>query len=421
MPMSTKINNVEKQYILQTVMEGRQTLHVNKPKLEAEVWLVKIESELLCLELPEDNPGAFAQWDKVSVMFDFRGTVVTFKTVVKKYEGRKIFIANPGEMYRGLARRYLRISPPKDLAVSFLAQDDEYNLDYPLCEEYCAVEVPMLSDTFDITSLAGLLTSFRERARSVASENGIVMFRNRKPESFEERMIAATGKILYLPSTRTGLPHVDPYPEGRLITRKLEEEFESNEPEAFDGGLARILKEKTKQGIHAEIYCPILYYQYVVGYVYLANRDSHSVSFDMFSVDFAFDFSRILAYSLKTSGYFRSCAGDGEPKAREAELIDVSVGGMLFAAPDKRKLPPFKMKSVIIVKLRFGGREIRVKSRVVRCLKDGDGVFYGVFFDFPDGDDLHDFYSYLYGKPYENSEAKWEGAVAEASGGFGGV
>jgi hypothetical protein len=202
------------------------------------------------------------------------------------------------------------------------------------------------------------------------------------------------------------------------VTRTIEQEFESTEPEGFDGGFSRILKEKAEKGIRAEIYCPILYYQYVVGYVYLANKDSRSVSFDIFSVDFAYDFSRLLAYSLKTSGYFKSCVDTGEPKSCDAELIDVSVGGMLFAAPDRRKLPLFKVRTVIIVKIRFCEREIKVKSRIVRCIKDGDSVFYGVSFEFLDGEEMRDFYAYLYGKPYVSSSARWEGALAEASDPF---
>jgi hypothetical protein len=411
--MATKITRVEKEYILRSVIEARQPVYVNKSKLRADALLLSIEEGLLCLEQLSSETPLFSQWDHVSVLLDFRGTPVAFTSVVRRTDGNDFYLEDPETIYRGLTRRFVRIAPPRDLAVSFILQGDEYDLNYPQCEEYSEVELPKTDEVFKTTDIKNLIDSFRDKARSVSSENAIIMFRNRKPETFEERIIAKTGRTLYLPSTRTGLVVADPYSEGRLVTRAIEAEYEKGDPFPETGGFEAYLERKRKEEIHAEVYCPIVYYTYVVGYVYLANKGDRGVSFDMFIVDMAYDFSRVLAFFLKKNGYFQMKDGMEERHAHGAELIDISAGGMLFTFQKEDKIPPLRPKTQITVKLGFEGGELAIEGRVIRRTDEGNEGLYGVAFQELPQEELNSLYKYLYGKEFDNGETQWEGYFSE--------
>ena len=51
------------------------------------------------------------------------------------------------------------------------------------------------------------------------------MFKERHPETLEERLIVRTGKIFYLPTVAGGLPLVDPYVSPRIVTRDIFADF----------------------------------------------------------------------------------------------------------------------------------------------------------------------------------------------------
>jgi hypothetical protein len=57
------------------------------------------------------------------------------------------------------------------------------------------------------------------------------MFRTRSPEQYEETLISKTGAGSLRASTTSGLPKNDPNAEGRIITEKIEEQYE--DPDYF--------------------------------------------------------------------------------------------------------------------------------------------------------------------------------------------
>jgi hypothetical protein len=132
--------------------------------------------------------------------------------------------------------------------VTFHLANEDITLDYPVCPEYISVDSPACAERFMGSTLQDLVCEFKREVGQKATENTIIMFRNRPPATFEEELVSKTGKVLFIPSTASPLPKQDPYPEGRIITESIEEQFE--DPNFFVEGshFERILKEKVARG-----------------------------------------------------------------------------------------------------------------------------------------------------------------------------
>ena len=76
------------------------------------------------------------------------------------------------------------------------------------------------------------------------------MFKERHPETLEERLIVRTGKIYYLPTAAGGLPVVDPYVSPRIVTRDIFAEFLRDEDVREDLVADEVLRfERNKKSL----------------------------------------------------------------------------------------------------------------------------------------------------------------------------
>jgi hypothetical protein len=194
------------------------------------------------------------------------------------------------------------------------------------------------------------------------------------------------------------LPKNDPYPEGRIITASIEEEFE--DPNYFVEGsrFEKMLAEKGLQGISSEIWCPIVYYQYVVGYIYAAHNGGESFAISM--VDTLWDFARILAWELKETGYFSSEEIKAETGGHKPAVLDLSPGGMLVCLSKNDIRTPIKEGSVFATELEFGRTKVSCSARIIRRYEEGDSVSYGTtFYDLAPAD-LIKIFEFLYRSSY---------------------
>jgi hypothetical protein len=280
--------------------------------------------------------------------------------------------------------------------------NEDVSLDYPVCPEYISVE-PSSKLLFDSRQkIPELVNTFRTELAEKCINSNIIMFRTKKPESFEENLICKTGKVLFIPSTGSSLPGNDPYPEGRIITRSIEEQFE--DPNWFVEGshFEKTLIEKRLAGISSEIWCPIVYYQYVVGYIFVSNMSADS--FDISMVDYLWDFSRILAFQLKQTGYFSDGMEQQQSVRHKASIIDISPGGMLISFVKDEIRAPIRENSVFKVDIIAGKNSISCSARVCRRYTDPAALSYGMSFTDLSSQDLMTLYEALYHRPFEQND-----------------
>lgn len=395
--MAKVVTFIEKEFILTQVMKSAGQVIVFGTGKNVTGTIKRFDKEYLSLDAKPIDIEAFKPWDPISIFLSHQGQRVTFPAKVKKVTGGELVIGLPENFFKAPQRKAVRVQPPHDFKLEFMLQNENIHIDCPESREYSELEMPALSGGFDIGSLNGLLSSFRLKAETMFSRCGVVMFsKNRKPETIEESLMAEMGRSLLIPSTRSPLPAADPYPEGRIITQAMADSFEG--PQAFVEGydLERSRLKKAELGVVTELYCPILYYQYVVGYVYLMNDESKKVCLDYRAVDFAWEFAKILAFELKSNKYFKAEEGY-VPATHEPRVVDLSSGGCLFVLPKQQFKIKVKVGSVLTITMNHAmiDHAISVKGRVARRYDDKENEYYGIAF--LNGDDcLADFRRSLY-------------------------
>jgi hypothetical protein len=249
--------------------------------------------------------------------------------------------------------------------------------------------------------------------QDITSDNRIVMLRDRMPRAWEERTIVRLGKTLWIPSTGEDFPVRDPFPDGRIITRaelvKLEEEAGAA-PYLVTSRLGNILYEKSKRDIVSEVWVPVLYNEYVVGYVHAWNTGERRERISRETVEFIQQFTRILCYSLVTNGYFK--LENATERRYEAPIIDMSASGLLFAHTSRDLARELLVHADLALTVRVQRRTIPIGARIMRKFRDEENVYFGVLFLRIDQEDFGYLFQYLYGKPYDPSlEGTWEGGA----------
>lgn len=380
--MAKLVTFIEKEFILNQVKKSGSRVVVFGSGKSLDGTLKDFDKETLVLKAKAEEARTFKPWDAVSVFLSYQSQRVTFPGKIKKNTGVELIIALPENLIKAPQRKAVRVQPPQDIKLEFLLQNEKIRIDCPESSEYAELEMPALSVGFETGSINALLDSFKEKASTMYSKSGIVMFnRNNKPETVEERLISEIGRTLLVTSTHSQLPSSDPYPEGRIITQEMADAFEG--PSVFIEGSALECSraEKTASGIISELYCPILYYQYVIGYIYLMNDENRKTCLDYRSVDFAWEFAHILAYTLKTNNYFKLdeqyIADPYKP-----QVVDLSSSGCLLLMPKSSFKVKLKHGSVLDMSISRAdpATSVTMKGRVTRRFDDRENEYYGVAF-----------------------------------------
>lgn len=376
--MAARIERVEKEFILGAAAEAGTLARIQASGRTIDCRLVQAGKELLRFSPAEEDSALFKAWDRVAVRFDFRGQTVAFSAPVRRASRGLLELSWPEAMYRGLSRRFARVPAPRDFCADLLLPDLDLRLGCPECREYAEVERPAAKEGLDADTLASLVAAFKEKAAFHASESRVVMWKDgRGPADAAEDLVANLGRILYIPSTLSGLPLADPYPEGRVITRAMLEDYESPASLAGDSPLGERLAALSREGLAAALWCPILYYRYAVGLVYLGNDGASRKPFDLRAVDFAWEFSRLLAWLLKRHGYFG--AAEAEPQARRGAVVDASPSGALIEISGRA--PRLKQGSAVELLLSLGDKSYSCRGRVARRWEDKGSSYYGLAFE----------------------------------------
>jgi hypothetical protein len=214
--------------------------------------------------------------------------------------------------------------------------------------------------------------------------------------------------------TEEDWPAKDPFPDERVILRRDLVKYE----EALDrpayvitSKLGNILYEKQKKRLHSELWCPILYESYIIGYVYLANLDERKERISKELADWVWEFAKVLSYSLQLSGYFTSGTTTSE-RRYESPIIDISAAGLLFAHPRQELTRDLLVHTDLEVTVRFPERRLTIKARVRRKFQDEQRSYFGLQFLSIAPEDLAFLFQKLYGRPYSSEEdTTWEGGT----------
>jgi hypothetical protein len=167
-----------------------------------------------------------------------------------------------------------------------------------------------------------------------------------------------------------------------------------------------------EKGIISELYAPIMYLNYVVGYVYMSTSSEEYPPFSLRTLDFAIEFSYVLVHALKNYGYF-----DGEERREVKEyspyIINISAAGVLFSYPTGELTKSIGVYTDLDLFFEIKGRRIKVASRVMRKYQSNGNTLFGVQFLEIAPEDFRFLFDYVYGRPFtEEDDELWEGGSA---------
>jgi hypothetical protein len=410
--MGTQVGRIEKEFVFKVLAEEGVTCDVHGHGKEIRCSFESENEKTLTFAFQEGGTaGELEPGDEIRVFFYLKNNYHTFTSRVVSADALRLVVEQPRGVYKNLQRKYERVKVPPEIEVSFNLKGRKIELNFPKSERFGLVEPPELSETFDPRRLHDLVKDFRSKIGTFVSSNSISMLRDRLPRSWEEKIIVRLGKSLWIPSTEDDFPEKDPYPEPRVVTKAelIEVEAESgSQPNVVTSKLGNILYEKSKKGIFSELYCPILYNEYVVGYIYISNSGDKRERISRERFDGVYEFSKVLCYSLVENGYFK--AEKAGERRYEAPIVDISASGLLFRHPSGDLGRELHVHSDLDLTIRVDRRVMTIGARIMRKLKDSENTYFGVLFMKMAPEDFRFLFEYLYGKRFEpRFEISWEG------------
>lgn len=405
--MATPIKRIEKDFLLKVLFDEQIPLMMKYGR--AEYVMTVEEPPKRELKLKGNRPlDGLRRGAKLEFMFDYRGQAISFTALAEESRDQSLTLEAPEFLYKNLTRSYSRVLTPADLKVVFSFHGDRYNLSFPKTTEYEPAEPPEYSDGFNPTNIKELINQLSVWAFDAASGHKLVMFRDSRPTAMEERIVAETGKALFIPSTQSDIPSVDPHPRKRIITEDIFKRFlESSGTDRLyvDETLSRFLKGKRDAGLYSDLWAPILFQEYVIGYIHLWIDTIGKPPFDPSVLDTLYQFAKVLAYSLKVNGYFRNASLKKE--AFPGKVIDVSASGLLFSNPSAALASSLLPDSEIDIQLIAAKRTVRTAAKIVRRYKDSSAHYFGCRYTDIAPEDLRFLFEYLYGKPFTDADASF--------------
>jgi hypothetical protein len=413
--MGIEIGRIEKEFILTAVFDKQMPVNVHGQKKERTGIITALSDSEIEIESRVEGWEDFSKKEDVRIFFAYYGHVMTFHSTVLEVNDM-LKVQYPASIHKNLQRKFERVPPPEGSTIDFEVEDLKVEMDYPKTEEFDPVVKLELSEQFEPSNIDALIGNFRKRMERYSDENTIQMFREKRPEHTEELLIAQTGKILFVPNTSESFPKDDILWDERVLTHETLVEIEKTGLDERLGDfsshhLDEFLEEKRRKGIRAFLYCPIIYHEYVVGYIRLVCDDESEKTITIDAIDFIYEFSRVLAYSLKIHGYFKT---EGPLSNRfEARIIDISASGLLFVHPSPQLKTSLSLYKDINLRLMLPPRSMRIGSRIMRKYSDKDVTYFGVQYITVEPEDFRYLFDLVYGRPYTTEdEEKWEGGAA---------
>ena len=405
--MGTAVGRIVQEFVFRSLVDQRIPVQVHGNRKEMEGVLTSVDNSTLDISVAETDLTDVEDDEPIRAFFHFQTNYHTFTATVSKVDGNTLRLHRPESIYRNVKRKYERVPAPSGLDISFSLMGEDMQLHFPKSEteEAHGIEPTIPADRRDGThDVQTLIADFRAKVAEVVSTNKIVMLRDKPASTLFEKLLVSTRKILWLPSNEEEFPFYDPFPDERIIVkldlRKITDEGSSTGESLADN----ILFRRASADSFSDLYCPILYREYVVGYIHLSNHRDRREKITEELVEFTYEFARVLCYALQLNGYFR--AEGQEDEYIESSVIDMSASGLLFTYSGPQVIEELQAESEIDLVLKTEMRQLVVGSRVMRRFAADDNYFFGVEFIRISPDDFEYLFEYLYGKEFSTEFAE---------------
>ncbi|MDR1466114.1 MAG: PilZ domain-containing protein [Treponema sp.] len=416
--MSTQIKGIEKEYFLSKLI-GEQIPILYTYNRKNYIFKVdKINKEVIELIITESIEGLIAN-KKINLMFDYKGLVISFIVEIKNISQTVITTSIPDALYKNLDRSNSRVAVPADLQIKLMSTEDRYSLPYPKSSVFEIPDKSTFPSNMDPKNFNAIIARMLAAVSECGDGHKIVYYSASViPDKVEERIVSENGKTLFIPLTIDKLPDFTEEQQKYVVTTNvLKRYFESiGVGEAFlEQSIEQFIKSKHDEGMISALWVPLLFQEYVVGYIFIWKSDSvtakpKSKPFDTAFMETIYQYSKWLVFSLKERGYFE--VGHMKDRVINGKVIDVSASGLRFAVANSFVFLTLQPGVEIMVTLTFPQYTILTKAKIRRRNKEGSLVYLGCSFIDMSPKDTKFLFDFIYGNPkHESTEVLLSGNV----------
>jgi hypothetical protein len=413
--MATPIKRIEKDFFLKVLYDEQVPIIFLRNRTEYVLRVERPTEKEIFLRADTLIPGLKPR-RRMHLIFEYRARIITFMVETEVIRDTHISGKAPEFLYKDLNRSHSRVVNPPDLKVQFSLQGDRYALSFPKVGDFEPGELPEFTQNLNPPDLNGLIARMGVWISGFSGKYELVFFKDTPPSTTEERILAETGKTIFLPSTKASagspaaLPRADPNPKKRLVTEDMFKRYLESigvGKKYLDEALARYLRSKFEGGIFSDAWVPLLFQEYVIGYihVWLDKEDLSPLTREI--LDTLYQFARALVYSLKINGYFD--AGMLTNKPFTGTMIDISASGLLFSYPSSdltsALLPDAELAVTFNAPIQPGTfRTITAAAQIVRRFTDRTTNYFGCQFLDIAPEDIRFLFKFIYGRPFTGDD-----------------
>jgi len=334
-------------------------------------------------------------YQKLNFIFFVRDNRHMFTSTIKSIVNSQTFVISfPDNIIRNIQRRHQRVKINEN-KVSVVFKSKTEHLDFPETTTFRIFDESLLKlETID--NIQDLVDGFR-RKMTVFSKNAIVIFKNRNPSTLEEFLIVKSGKSFYIPNSFKYFPDSQVYDVEKVIVNEDIIEYYKllgNDSNVASQKINQLLLLKQKKNILSELYYPVIYKKFVIGYLYLMNETEKNSQIAFSIINNLEEFSKILIASLIKNNYFTRT----EYLNVESDIVDISAGGMQFFSDDKSLSSNVFEKDDIQLNFKLEDTIFSLKGFVRRRWKENENWYYGIQFDDTQTDQIDNLKRIIYKK-----------------------
>jgi hypothetical protein len=321
---------------------------------------------------------------------------------------------------------------PPELNIQFsLTGGDRYALPFPKFPKIEAIESGELTGGMqNPPDFDGLIARLEGWVKELSGKDKLVLCKDKPPTATEERLLAETRKTLFIPATTDLLPRTDP--KKRLVTEDIFKRFLESvgvEEKNLNEVIVRYIRSKTEGGIFSDAWVPVLFQEYVIGYIHVWLDKEGLPPLTAENLDTLYQFARSLTAALRANGYFDAAKLTNKPFT--GAILDVSASGLLFSYPNAdltSAMPPGEELAVTLsppnadltsamppgeelaVTLSAPIRPVAVRTinataRIVRRFTDQTINYFGCQFLDIAPEDIRFLFEFIYGRPFTDADA----------------
>ncbi|GHT82023.1 hypothetical protein FACS1894137_00160 [Spirochaetia bacterium] len=421
--MATPIKRIEKDFYIKALYDEQLPIIFLRNRTEYVLRMERPAEKDIFLQADRPIPGLKPRRG-IPLIFEYHTRIITFTVEIETLRDTHITGKTPEFLYKDLNRSHSRVLNPPDLNVQFSLMGDRYALPFPKVGAFESGEPTDSMQNQNTSDLNGLIARMGVWIKGFSGEHTLVLFKDKPPTATEERILAETGKAIFLPSTKAaagspasiGSPEASP--KKKLVTEDMFKRYLESVgvgKKYLDEALSRFIRSKFEDGIFSDAWVPILFQEYVIGYihVWIGAEDIPPLTNEI--LDALFQFARVLAFSLKTNGYFDEGMLTNKPFT--GAMLDISASGMLFSYPSSdltsALLPDAELELTLSAPIRQppagrpGGalRTIKAKARIVRRFTDRTTNYFGCQFLDIAPEDTRFLFEFIYGRPFTDDDA----------------